>query len=52
MASLTHPDVEEWLAATFETSLVAMGIISTLENRYVRANASFASSMACRSKRS
>src|SRR5450432_3815991 len=35
-------ELEEWLAVTFDPSPVAMGIISSLENRYVRANAALA----------
>ena len=35
-------ELEEWLAATFESSPVAMGIVSSLENRYLRANAALA----------
>jgi len=34
--------LDQWLDVIFETSPVAMGIISTFENRYVRANPALA----------
>jgi PAS domain S-box-containing protein len=41
-AEASAGQLEEWLGVTFEASPIAMGIISSLENRYVRANPALA----------